>query len=98
MTHLFLYFYPYKGNGIEVMCMNRGMLDFIRTIILGVLMNTPMHNISIFIEYNGVMKTVPMIMDIKIYKPDFYFYDQNGKLEKIVEIESRNENVLIEAR
>lgn len=26
----------------------------------------------------------------KIYKPDFLFYDKNGKLEKIVEIKSRN--------
>ncbi len=29
-------------------------------------------------------------IDGKSYKPDFFFYDQNGKLEKIVEIKSRN--------
>ena len=26
----------------------------------------------------------------KLYKPDFFFYDQNGKIIKIVEIKSRD--------
>ena len=34
----------------------------------------------------------------KIYKPDFFFYDQNGNLEKIVEIKSRNKEAIAEAR
>lgn len=34
----------------------------------------------------------------KIYKPDFFLYDQNGNLKKIVEIKSRNEEAKAEAR
>jgi hypothetical protein len=34
----------------------------------------------------------------KNYKPDFFLYNQNGKLEKIVEIKSRNEKAKNDAR
>lgn len=34
----------------------------------------------------------------KSYKPDFFFYDQYGKLEKIVEIKSRNKQALEKAK
>lgn len=34
----------------------------------------------------------------KLYKPDFFFYDQNGNLEKIVEIKSRNKDAKDEAK
>lgn len=33
----------------------------------------------------------------KIYKPDFFFYDQYGNLKKIVEIKSRNKKAKVEA-
>ena len=33
-------------------------------------------------------------IDGKNYKPDFFFYDQYGNLEKIVEIKSRDKNAL----
>lgn len=51
-----------------------------------------MHTHGIFnsIPYHRVMRTKPMTLGYKLYKPDFFFYDQNGKLEKIVEIKSRN--------
>ncbi|MDF2904489.1 MAG: restriction endonuclease, partial [Bacillus sp. (in: firmicutes)] len=34
----------------------------------------------------------------KTYKPDFFLYDKDGKLEKIVEIKSRNEKAKTEAK
>ena len=34
----------------------------------------------------------------KPYKPDFFFYDKDGNLEKIVEIKSRNKNAKDEAK
>ncbi|EKN69837.1 hypothetical protein BABA_07771 [Neobacillus bataviensis LMG 21833] len=34
----------------------------------------------------------------KLYKPDFFFYDKDNKLEKIVEIKSRNKEAKDNAR
>lgn len=34
----------------------------------------------------------------KNYKPDFFFYNQNGEIEKIVEIKSRNEKAKADAK
>jgi hypothetical protein len=34
----------------------------------------------------------------KKYKPDFFFYDQDGNLVKVIEIKSRNEEAKTEAR
>ncbi|WP_186670568.1 NUMOD3 domain-containing DNA-binding protein [Sporosarcina sp. BP05] len=37
-------------------------------------------------------------IDGENYKPDFFFYDQSGNLEKIVEIKSRDKNALEKAK
>lgn len=34
----------------------------------------------------------------KLYKPDFFFYDQYGNLKKIIEIKSRNKEAKVEAK
>ena len=45
-------------------------------------------------SFPGVMKIKFLILKGKSYKPDFFFYDQLEKLEKIVEIKSRNKKAI----
>ncbi|MCM3161704.1 restriction endonuclease [Metabacillus litoralis] len=97
MTHLVLYLYHYK-NGIGVICMNRGYAGFYKNYYLR---SSYEYAYAKYLDFHKIpwsYEDHSYDIGYKTYKPDFFFYDQNGKLEKIVEIKSRNENVLIEAR
>jgi hypothetical protein len=54
-----------------------------------------------YLDYNSIpwsYEDETYDIGYKLYKPDFFFYNQNGSLYKIVEIKSRNTTAISEAK
>ena len=70
--------------------MNRGYAGFYRSFYLR---SSYEYAYAVYLDYFSIpwsYEDQVFNIDGKNYKPDFFFYDQYGNLEKIVEIKSRN--------
>jgi hypothetical protein len=78
--------------------MNRGYADFYKGFYLR---SSYEYAYALYLDYHKISwsyETKTYDIGYKIYKPDFFIYDKNGSLLKIVEIKSRNINAKVSAR
>lgn len=70
--------------------MNRGYADFYKGHYLR---SSYEYAYAKYLDYHSILwsyEDQTFDLEYKLYKPDFFFYDQTGRLEKLVEIKSRN--------
>lgn len=81
-----------------MICMNRGYAGFYGEYYLR---SSYEYAYARYLDYHQIpwsYEDETFDIGYKLYKPDFFFYDQDGKLMRIVEIKSRNKKAKDDAR